>query len=47
MLLVCKLGVGVSLPGVDAVEHSGNKGAPGAFAPFVGSMEHIQAILKI
>ena len=46
MLLVGQLGFGVSLAGVNTVEHGGHKCAPGAFAPFVGSVYNIQPIFK-
>ena len=35
------------LPGVDAVEHGGEEGAPGGFAPLVGGGDHIQTLGKV
>ena len=34
------------MPGVDAVEHGGEEGAPGGFAPLVGGREDIQPAPK-
>ena len=41
-LLVRQTGAGGLGPGVQPVEHGQQKGAPGAFAPFVGGMDHVQ-----
>ena len=46
MLFIGKSLCGGALPGLNSVEHSPKESAPGAFAPFVGGVDHIQTWLK-
>ena len=46
VLLVCQRRPGGLGPGVQAIEHGDEKGAPGAFAPFVGGGDDIQPRLQ-